>query len=407
MISFLELIQIYRRSRFEQNSGRATFYIKNNEDLTLIKELSSNENFEKTGLFTIDSSLEVGKTIHLEFETPKSKFGRFYDTIESFVKGDMALINDDSLRQSPYYIKSEDIASFDENQPQTILNYLVIKDFLYQLIEMSSYTDNVNRKLIFFSKKTFELSFDISNHTDTLVSLLTNLHNKDYYKSIINFKEWLNDEETSSHIDEKKSILAFVLSDMFSHKQNANFINVIEFIQDINKSVQAQYALYLENFSYEKFVKKLEENSEKFVTKINDTINKVLPQFLGLPLLTAIPVALKSGDNWLIYLALLIYCIICICALSHQKLVLDYIKEDVKNFEEKGKIPEKLRSQWDIDETRINKLIQRQKTLYCILLITAILCLIYSFVKLFPTFELLYHTLQDILQKKLQDILQK
>ena len=63
----------------------------------------------------------------------------------------------------------------------------------------------------------------------------------------------MNDESTSSHIDEKKSILAFVLSDSLS--QEANLLDVIQNIQHISKSVQAQYALYLENFSYEKFVK--------------------------------------------------------------------------------------------------------------------------------------------------------
>ena len=121
----------------------------------------------------------------------------------------------------------------------------------------------------------------------------------------------------------KKSILAFVLSD--SLPSDANFLNVIQQISKISEAVQAQYALYLENFSYEKFVKKLEENTEKFVGKINDTISKVLPQFLGLPFLTAVPSVLKSGDDWLIYLAFnFILCNMCY-GLTNQKLILDIL----------------------------------------------------------------------------------
>ena len=74
-------------------------------------------------------------------------------------------------------------------------------------------------------------------------------------KLITDFQEWMNDESTSSHIDEKKSILAFVLSDSLSQERPLHLLDVIQNIQHISKSVQAQYASYLENFSYEKFVK--------------------------------------------------------------------------------------------------------------------------------------------------------
>lgn len=380
-VSFVDLIRIYRESQIDINLGEGVYLIKSSEDLQLLQLLSSDKCFENTNFNILDGNLAIGNTVKIQFGSPKPTFGRFYNNIESFIKGDMAQMNNQLLNHSPYYIKSEDIASFDENKSQTIVNYLVIKDFLSQLIAMDSYTDNTNRKLIFFSKKTFELSFDISHHITEFINLLSNLQ-EDSYKLLIDFKEWLNDEETSSHIDEKKSILAFVLSDALP--QNANLLDIIRKIKDINESVQAQYALYLENFSYEKFVKKLEENSEKFVIKVNDTISKVLPQFLGLPFLTTIPIVLKSGDNWLVYLALCIYCIICICALTNQKLVLGYIKEDVDNYEEKGKIPEKLKIQWNDDKKRISKLLDRQKLLYYILLITVSLCLIYGLYKLFP-----------------------
>ena len=327
-VTFSDLIQIYRESEPLIGLEKRLFCIQTEQQLDILNQLLSDDNYENTVLES-ENTLELGAKVNLIFGTPKPQFGRFFNKLDDFIKGDITQFNNDALSNAPYFIKSENLASFDENVP-ILKSYQVVRGFLRQLIAMDSYTDVVNKKLIFFSKKTFELSIDVTIKLNEFIQLIRDLD--DEQRKLINdFQEWLNDEETSSHTDEKKSILAFVLSD--SLPSDANFSDVIQQIARISESVQAQYALYLENFSYEKFVKKLEENTEKFVTKINDTISKVLPQFLGLPFLTAVPSALKSADNWLIYLALMLYCIICGYGLSNQKLVLDHIRQDVERFE--------------------------------------------------------------------------
>lgn len=375
-ISFKDLVEIYRKSEFLLNSENRVYCLETEEELLLLEKLSSDENYVETGL-EVFTELKIGENIEVKFGTPRISFGRFYETFEDFVRADM--IQRELLKESPYYIISEDVSSFDEGNIDKLLNYNIVKNLLEQLVIMDSYTDNVNKKLIFFSKKTFELSIDINNFVDDFVKVLFGIDTNT--RNFINdFKEWLNDEETSNHIDEKKSILAFVLSDNL--KENATILDVVLQIEQISESVQAQYSLYLENFSYKKFVQKLEENTEKFVSKINDTISKILPQFLGLPFLTAIPTALKSGDNWLVYLALIIYSIICIYALTYQKLMLDHIDKAIKGYEEKGKIPEKLREQWKEDRIQIEELSKKQKKLYYILLISAILSMLYGIYKI-------------------------
>lgn len=376
-VTFSDLIQIYRESDPLIDSEKRLFCIQTEDQLEMLTRLLSDDNYENTMLES-ESKPELGVKVNLIFGTPKPQFGRFFNKLDDFIKGDITQFNNHSLSNAPYFIKSENIASFDENVP-VLESYQVIRDFLRQLIAMDSYTDVVNKKLIFFSKKTFELSIDVTAKLSEFIQFIKDLDDEKR-KLVIDFQEWLNDEETGSHIDEKKSILAFVLSD--SLPSDANFSDVIQQIARISESVQAQYALYLENFSYEKFVKKLEENTEKFITKINDTISKVLPQFLGLPFLTAIPSALKSGDNWLIYLALIIYCIICGCGLSNQKLILDNTKQDIDKFENKGKVPVKLKKQWEEDKDRINKLLRKQKHLYQILFISLLFFILYGFYKL-------------------------
>ncbi|MBF0784894.1 hypothetical protein E4T80_05335 [Muribacter muris] len=375
-VTFSDLIQIYRESEPLIGSEKRLFCIQTEQQLDILNQLLSDDNYENTVLES-ENTLELGAKVNLIFGTPKPQFGRFFNKLDDFIKGDITQFNNDALSNAPYFIKSENLASFDENVP-ILKSYQVVRDFLRQLIAMDSYTDVVNKKLIFFSKKTFELSIDVTIKLNEFIQLIRDLDDEQR-KLIIDFQEWLNDEETSSHTDEKKSILAFVLSD--SLPSDANFSDVIQQIARISESVQAQYALYLENFSYEKFVKKLEENTEKFVTKINDTISKVLPQFLGLPFLTAVPSALKSADNWLIYLALMLYCIICGYGLSNQKLVLDHIRQDVERFEGKGKIPGKLKGQWEEDKVRINKLLRKQRHLYRVLFLSLTGCFAYGFIR--------------------------
>lgn len=375
-ITFSELIQIYRESDPLIGSEKRLFCIQTEDQLEMLNRLLSDDNYEDTMLES-ESKPELGAKVSLIFGTPKPQFGRFFNKLDDFIKGDITQFNNDSLSNAPYFIKSENIASFDDNVP-ILESYQVIRGFLRQLISMDSYTDVVNKKLIFFSKKTFELSIDVTTKLNEFIQLIRGLDNEQR-KLVTDFQKWLNNEETSSHIDEKKSILAFVLSD--SLPSDANFSDVIQQIERISESVQAQYALYLENFSYEKFVKKLEENTEKFFTKINDTISKILPQFLGLPFLTAVPSALKSADNWLIYLALILYCVICGYGLSNQKLVLDHIWQDVERFENRGKIPEKLKEQWKEDKARINKLLRKQRHLYRILFLSLTSCFAYGVIK--------------------------
>lgn len=381
-ISFTDLVSVLKKTEFIENSDKAYYRLDTAEELSLLQKLSSDDHYEITSLDLLNDNPSLGSTVTLIIGQPQVSFGRIFDTLEEFIRGDMAQIHNDAITQSGYYIKSLKSSSIDEEVPHDLLTYKSIKSFLNQLIEMDSYTDTINKKLVFFSKKTFELSIDISNRLSEFMQLINDLDNQQY-QIIADFKDWLNDEETSHHIDEKKSILAFVLSDALP--KNSDLIDLIKQIEGISESVQAQYALYLENFSYEKFVKKLEENSEKFVTKINDTISKVLPQFLALPFLVAIPAALKSSDNWLVYLAMLLYCIMCILGLNNQNAVLNHIKKDVDLYDSKGKVPEKLKKQWKKDKTRIDVLINKQKNLYHFLLTSVSFFLIYAFIKfIFP-----------------------
>nr|DAU19652.1 MAG TPA: hypothetical protein [Caudoviricetes sp.] len=377
-ITFADLVKIYRQSEFVENSDKAMFCTNSAEDIELLKLLSSDEYFDESAIQVHATELMTNQPIQLIINPPKMSLGRLYDNFEGFVKGDMAHLHNPKVSDKPYFIKSEKIAFDDVEKPQYLLSYEGIKAFLHQLISMASYSDSVNKKLIFFSKKTFELSIDVPKQLSSFCASLQELDSQKL-QLMLDFGDWLNNEETSSHIDEKKSILAFVFADTLP--QGATIIDVLQQIAQIDEAVRKQYALYMENFSYEKFVKKLTENSEKFVSRVNDSISKMLPQFLGLPLLTAIPTALKSGDNWLVYVALCFYCAMCFLGLTYQKQVLDNLRDDVEQFEQKGKVPVQLKPDWQKDKEKIETLLKKQEMLYWLLLVVVGSCFFYAFTK--------------------------
>ena len=204
-ITFTDLVTVYKKSEFIDNSDEAYYRLDTVEELSLLKKLTSDDNYEITSLDLVDESPSVGTTVTLNIGQPQTSLGRIFNMLEDFVRGDMAQIHNKTISQSGYYIKSLNASSIDENMIKVLFNYQSIKSFLNQLITMDSYTDSVNKRLVFFSKKTFELSVDISGRLSDFMVLIGELDSQQC-QIIADFKDWLNDEETSHHIDEKKSI---------------------------------------------------------------------------------------------------------------------------------------------------------------------------------------------------------
>ncbi|WP_051940439.1 hypothetical protein [Stenoxybacter acetivorans] len=216
--------------------------------------------------------------------------------------------------------------------------------------------------------------------------LLTVLRQLDSQKVAVikAFRRWLQEDE-GKHTEEKKAIVASVLCNLFKENQYIDFYEVIKNIDKIDKEVRGQYSLYLENFSYGAFVKKLEENGEKFISRINDTLNKILSQVLALPI-AALALKTWSDGTTPAYFALLAYGLICGLALISQALILDHLKSEVSKFEQDGKVAEALKKQWHDNKKHIDNLIKWQWGLACILEITILTCLLFALHKIIASF---------------------
>lgn len=91
------------------------------------------------------------------------------------------------------------------------------------------------------------------------------------------FGEWFGTNTEDEHFHSKKNAFSTALTDFLIEKEGRvqhDICDLLEDIVNIKNQAIAQHDLYLEDFSYGKFVKKIEENASKFTTRINDTLGK-------------------------------------------------------------------------------------------------------------------------------------
>ena len=104
-ITFSDLIQIYRESEPLIGSEKRLFCIQTEQQLNILNQLLSDDNYENTVLES-ENTLELGAKVNLIFGTPKPQFGRFFNKLDDFIKGDITQFNNDALSNAPYFIKS-------------------------------------------------------------------------------------------------------------------------------------------------------------------------------------------------------------------------------------------------------------------------------------------------------------
>lgn len=384
-IDFSDLVKLYRKADFGKGSVGAQYCIENDEMLSLVEILTSDNNAECTRIEILKGKPRVGEIIELEILQPKISLGWLYNSFEEFIKGDfLRTLPHSNNSKKPYYIKSINYYSEEDSSPEIIVAYDSIKMLLLRLESMSAYLDSSSRKIIFVGKQTFELDYDVSKNLVDFETLIKecakDLQGK--IKVVDAFCVWLDDDEISKHSDEKRSILAAVLSDIQIVTKPLSMCEIVENIEFLNISARGQFSIYLENFKYEKFVQKLEENSEKFISRVNESISKVLSQILALPIAAAAPVILKgrggSGEV-VIYTALLVYAIICYFALSTQKAILNHLKDEMADFDTQGKLPESLRERWGKEKIKISLLINKQTQLYWVMIAVVYVVVLYGF----------------------------
>ena len=228
----------------------------------------------------------------------------------------------------------------------------------------------LEKKLIFFNKKIFEVSLNIEENFSYFYRIIQEMTITKKME-LINFNQWI-EHSINDQYEDKKVIFSFVLSVHYMKK--IGIIDIILEIEDILRAVEAQFSIYMEKNSYYEFIKKIEEDNRNFIIRINDTVSKVLPQLLGLPFLAAIITIFSADDSIGIYLAFCLYCLVCLITLEHQKCILDFVHEDIEFYPDPSGVPVNVKKQWLKNKNNILTLIFHQNMLYYLLISSATIC---------------------------------
>lgn len=324
-----------------------------------------------------DNEVTLGKTVNFEF-TPYTNFAYagYADALRNHGLTNKGLA--DKLKSCIFHqwavkhASDQLIAEKHIDGLEKLLDLMIQQGYLH------------HHSLIFFNQHPVSISLSSNKNTDLLCTYLRDL-SENQIKSIHSLCEFFGTGEDSHHVEEKKRIFSTVLVSLFEGRAEYQLTDILGVLEKLATEVKGQYSLYLENFRYEKFVKKLEENNEKFISRINDTISKVLSQILALPIAaTALSVLSKGDLTWVGYIALLIYCIICATALYIQWSILGNVKLEINHFEDSGKIPNTLKEQWKVSRKYLEKLLQWQSYLAVVMAVTITLCLIYVLWRFIP-----------------------
>lgn len=267
---------------------------------------------------------------------------------------------------------------YQSSSKQITLNNLDKVSILLKLLTDKKRFYVTNNIVVFFSKKPSEVALRAQNST-LLVKLIREL-SEAQIQAINDICEWFGTDTENEHFHSKKNAFSTALTDYLTEKEGRTQHDICDLLEDIvNIKNQAltQHDLYLEDFSYGKFVKKIEENASKFTTRINDALGKSVTQVLGLPIATAVFNLAKIDLHWGSTLSLMVYTLLCALVLWIQQRNLFYIEEEFRLFEEK--LPKQLKNDlWIKNKNTIVNQLKNQKLLTRFLWVIIICTLWYS-----------------------------
>ncbi|ULJ61935.1 hypothetical protein [Wielerella bovis] len=252
---------------------------------------------------------------------------------------------------------------YQSSRKQITLNNLDKVSTLLKLLTDKKRFYVTNNIVVFFSKKPSEVALKAQDSA-LLVELIREL-SESQIQAINDICEWFGTDAENEHFHSKKNAFSTALTDYLTEKEGRTQHDICDLLEDIvNIKNQAltQHDLYLEDFSYGKFVKKIEENASKFTTRINDALGKSVTHVLGLPIATAVFNLAKIDLHWGSVLSLIVYTSLCALVLWIQQRNLFYIEKEFELFE--GKLPKQLKNDlWNMNKKAISDQFKNQKLL--------------------------------------------
>lgn len=275
-ITFADLVEIYRATRFDKPDGGVLTITSENMASTL-KAMEVDDVYNDAQI-TIDGYAEpkVGAEVRISVGQPNaSTMGLLVATFDDLFLSPRAFI----AEPERYYVRERGYASGDQPIPEILMRYRAVLDVLPILRESASLVDDTQRQLVFLGKEKVIVPIKFTE--------------KDLKGDVVEKAERLTRLfAVDIHIDEKRTILQTTLIEMVaSLRAETRFGFLIRNLERLADEVEKGYRLFISSFSYSKIRNDVETARLEFVGKIHKTIVDIQGQLLGIPVATIVVVS--------------------------------------------------------------------------------------------------------------------
>lgn len=319
-VSFEQLIELYRRIEFIDNSMTASFLLEKQTDCDFIAQLLDDE--QKYGIMLDSGDLVIGQTLRLTIGLPRMSFGRFFLNVEEMLQAP----KNQCTELDNYFIFDIQFAKKDTEVPQEIKNYRMVISFLSLLEEGSAYFDKSTYQYIFLGTEVFKLSPRYSYET------IRDLDNASLENLMSCFKE-------DTHREQKLDILVKSIQAITEDiDDQEKFEYMLNNLQKLKEQFLKGYKIFASGFSYDKIMDQLRTAKVEEMGKIHKAFSDIQNHILGIPVASIIVATqFKEASTWqgqgITNTFILLGCFIFIClvflVLCNQKQTLKAISEEL------------------------------------------------------------------------------
>lgn len=263
---------------------------------------------------------EDASTHKIEFHLPGKSTGAFYLTMDELLGSAERRIK----TQKRFYLEEFNCICEDgKTVPELVKQYFDTAR-LFRLLEGIAdhiSTGDGTTKLFFLLKEKLVITPDYG------VNDLKNLINLDSFE-----QEFIT---TTTHKEQKNTILRSVLLEIFKGASNVPLSALINEFDDFFQRLRASYDLYVAEFSYEKVKAEVEKDKLEFITKLNKVFSDIQNQLLAVPaalVLVGGQMEMKNvwaAKNLLIWFGALTFSILMDLLIRNQRHTLQAIKQEV------------------------------------------------------------------------------
>ncbi|MRX35338.1 hypothetical protein [Aminobacter sp. MDW-2] len=275
MITFDQLIPLYRNTAFSTEESVGRLHIRDHSVLETLKLIDADDGAFRDSGITIRSSsdqLVLSGTLSVEISPPRSGLGSLARSVDGLLAAPSHRIKEPSR----FYLISERFAYNDADVPDSVVKYRNTQRLIRAISEAAALVDPFQAEAIFLGPGRLRIPFlyraaDLGEVKPAVVDEL-----EDFVFEKI-------------HKDQKTAILASNVIELCRHQpETERFRFLLKHLRELVSKTQDGYKLFASEFSYEKIKSKTEEAINEYTNKIHKTFHDIQNQVMGVPVATVI-----------------------------------------------------------------------------------------------------------------------